>query len=261
MGSISGTITLRNQRSVNCLLTGFPRVSVLARGGRVPTDELHSSAGPAGFSVGGTELVPGQSSQVFVQWENLCRPARPPMRLAITLPTGDQLIAPLSEPDMYARYGGSLDPRCGRADRPSFLLVSSFQPPFDPGVVNLLGLYDMINRRDYVDAYATVVDPGVTRAQFADGYRRTAHVAVMRIAVPTYRIHRGDAAYACIGIELSAKQIDGSRRAYGGWIMSAVRQNKVSTVVIGGSHLRLHGALMVPPMQTCAAAIPRLSPG
>lgn len=170
MGSVVGTIVLRNEGRVACVLAGFPRVTISGRNGPVPLQQRRSSAAPSGFPVASTELVPGQASDVFVQWENLCARVSTPVRLTLHLSNGGLLGAqPYHQPTFY---GGTSDPRCGQPNRSSFLLVSSFQPASGPGVVGLLAYYGLINRRDYADAYAMTVDPGATRAQFAAGYRR-----------------------------------------------------------------------------------------
>lgn len=84
-------------------------------------------------------------------------------------------------------------------------------------------------------------------------------MTVARVAVPVYRVHRGNASYACVGMQLSATQYNASLRFYGGWIMTEVRARKVTSVVIGGSRMRFDGPLVVPSKSTCRAAVP--SPG
>lgn len=254
MGSIAGTVVLRNDGRAVCVLAGFPRVSIVGRHGKVAVQNQRSPAAPSGFPVESTKLVPGQASDVFVQWENLCRRVSSPIHLTLALSNGGRLVAePSAQPTFY---GDPSDPRCGQANGSSLLLVSSFQPAPGPGVVGLLSYYDFLNRRDYSDAYAMTVAPGATHAQFVSGYRQAVHVAVLRIAVPIYRVRHGGSAYACVGMILSATQTDGELRFYGGWMMTEVRDGKVASVVIGGSRMRLGGQLAVPPRPVCAAAIP-----
>lgn len=253
-GTVAGTVVLRNAGKPPCVLAGFPRVTLTAQGGALQIQQQRSPAALAGFPVESTELLPGQASEAYVQWENLCHSVSAPVRLEITLSNGGRLEA--QPPHQPGRYGGTIDPRCGRPKNRSFLLVSSFQPASNPAVVGLLSYYDLINRRDYADAYALTADPGTTRATFAAGYRGTVHTSVARIAVPTYRVHRAHAAYVCIGLLLSATQSNSALRYYSGWTLMQVRDGKVASVVIGGSRMSLGGDLIVPSRGTCAAAIP-----
>lgn len=253
-GTIAGTVVLRNEGKDTCILAGFPRVALTTPWGALHVQQQRSPAAPAGFPVESTELVPGQASDVFLQWENLCETVSAPVRIAITLSNSGHLGAqPPHQPSMY---GGTIDPRCGQPRKHSFLLVSSFQPDSNPAVVGLLSYYDLINRREYADAYAMTVDPSTTQETFAAGYRETVHTAVARIAVPTYRVHRANADYACIGLLLSATQSSSTLRLYGGWVMTEVRDGKVASVVLGGSRMHLDGDLAVPSKETCAATIP-----
>jgi Protein of unknown function (DUF4232) len=254
MGTIAGSVNLINRGATPCILKGFPGLTILDHGVPVITDVVRTLEGPAaGSLVEATELVPGQASTVYMQWINFCGSLSGPVSLDINFPHGARLVTAVRSPSIAGR---PMAPRCGTRKLPSSLLVSSFQPGPDWGVVGLMSFYGMLNLHVYADAYAEVIDPGVSRAQFIAGYRQTRHVAIDLIAVPTYRVVRGDLTYECIGVRLTARQTRGPALKYGGWVMVVVPAYKQALVLIGGSRVLPNGRALVPDQATCAASIP-----
>jgi hypothetical protein len=253
MGTVAGTINLRNRGPGLCALKGFPGLAILDDKGPVAADVVHTAQSPAGLAAAATELLPGQTSTVYMQWVNFCGSLSGPVALSLAFSGGVARITPAQAASISGR---PFAPVCGTRKLPSSLLVSSFQPGPDPGVVGLLSFYAMLNEHLYSDAYAEVIDPGISRAQFIAGYRQTKQVRVDLIAVPTHVVSRGSSAYECIGIRLTARQTRGPALAYGGWVMVEVQADKRVLVVIAGSHVVADGRLLVPDLATCASSIP-----
>jgi hypothetical protein len=136
------------------------------------------------------------------------------------------------------------------------LLVSPFRPGYDPGIIDLLAFYRLINTHQLLAAYRETADQQMPPDRFVASYAQTRHLTIDLLAVPTYRVEAAGGTYACVGIRLTAYQRTGAHRVYGGWMMTEVRGGKVGWVVPDGGRLRLDGTAVIPPRAVCAAAIP-----
>jgi hypothetical protein len=134
--------------------------------------------------------------------------------------------------------------------------VSPFQPAYDPGIVDLLAFYHLINAHQFLAAYRETADHDTSPARFVAGYAQTRSLTIDLLAMPPYRVAEVGARFACVGIRLTAYARTGVPQVFGGWMMTEVRGDTVGWAVLEGSRLRSGGRAVIPTRATCTAAIP-----
>lgn len=251
--SIDGQITVINRSSAPCVVTAYPQISIAAGGKRLAVTKILAPFGPSGPPVRALELAPGQKASLAVHWDTGCADRSIPRSLIIALTQGGQVMIPIRLVAHGARPAPSL---CSKPAAPSRLLVSPVQPVYDPGIVDLLTFYRLINAHQFLAAYRETADQYTSPSHFVAGYAQTRSLAIDLLAVPLYRVEDAGASFACVGIRLTAYERTGAAQVFGGWMMTEVRGDKVGWVVPEGSHLRPRGTAVIPTRATCAAAIP-----
>jgi len=228
---IGGGVTLTNRGAVPCAVAGTPTLT--------PADDAGTPAGlpfiqrdlPARCSGGPTDptsglrdprpcpaqwaitVPPGGHVVTFWTLDNYCAPpTAPPLAFAVTLPDGEQFVAPVADADGH-RAGATL---CTAPAEPARLDVEPFayDAGTEPAFTGVAGFYTAINQRDYRGAYA-VLDPALQAQQpyalFADGFATTARVT---LAVETI-IPAGPEQWTT-EVRIAAQQTDGTVRSFRG---------------------------------------------
>lgn len=208
-------------------------------------------------------VMPGQRVSLGIQWSNWCGhsiAATPVLDLKLTnkrLPV--VLHGPVcvnrSAPSVLSINGsydlaGGVGVRAGLADL-RFLIQSEITSYYYLGV-------DRHRYGGLCDAFAPFGRPSC--GKLAAGYRHTAHVTIDRLAVPLYLIGKGHphAVYTCVGIQLTARQTDGSITSYGGWYLMKQQVSSIQRTWIDlpGSMILRDGGLAILSRESCQGHVP-----
>jgi len=127
-GSLAGRILFTNRGSAPLTLQGVPQVAIQDVAGA--TLEVQAEPMPGSGAVLPVTLLPGGRAEVPFVWRNYCGPKLAgPLSLRVTLPGGQQVIAPVLDPT-GAPLGDT--PRCDEANAPSSLAVGAFEVEVHP---------------------------------------------------------------------------------------------------------------------------------
>ena len=123
-GSLAGRILFTKWGSAPLTLQGVPQVAIQDASGAALQVQMEAMA--ATSQAGPVTLQPGARAAVQFVWRNYCglKPAGP-LSLRVTLPSGEQIIAPVLDPT-GAPLGDT--PRCDEPSAASALTVGAFEP-------------------------------------------------------------------------------------------------------------------------------------
>lgn len=128
MGSVEGSIGLKNVGGTTCTLTGRPTVSIFSSTGHEvslqvtesePQWQADGTSQPQGWPVVGVQ--PGSSASVRVRWSNACPQLSGPASWKVDLGNGRGTLD-------VPNAGASLVPPCNGPSEPSTLEVGPFEP-------------------------------------------------------------------------------------------------------------------------------------
>lgn len=206
--------------------------------------------------VASLQLYPGQQAVVPLQWLNWCHGVVDgPLLLHVGLPgRSGSLTVPtgaVGEP--------VATPRCDTRSARSRLEVGRFAFPqtssYRPASL-IETYYAAVNARHYGLAYSLLAMPDRRPfGTFVAGYRTTASVAITRLALAPYRLHRGRVMFTCLGIQLVARHTPRRVLRYGGWYMAQEAASGHWSIYLPGTRIGLNQGLRVPPASACGAGM------